>query len=59
MREHQYIEGYARCLESKRVDWDVNGNVEEMWEQGKRAMADSAREVCSTLRVEGGNQKSM
>ena len=44
------MEGYARCLESKKVDWDVNGNVEEMWEQGKRAMADSAREVCGLVR---------
>ena len=23
LREHQYMEGYTRCLKSKRVDWDV------------------------------------
>ena len=35
LKEHHYMEGYARCLESKRVDWDEGGNVEEMWEQEK------------------------
>ena len=31
LREQQYMEKYAKCLESKRVDWEVGGNVEEMW----------------------------
>ena len=35
LREHQYMEGYARCLESKRVDWNEGRNVEQMWEQVK------------------------
>ena len=32
LREHQYMEGYARCLESKRVKWEGE-NVEQMREQ--------------------------
>ena len=32
LREHQYREGYTRCLESIRVDWDVGESVEQMWE---------------------------
>ena len=32
LREHQYRGGYARCLESKRVEWDGENNVEYMWE---------------------------
>ena len=35
LREHQYIEGYAWCLESKRVQWDEGRNIEKMWEQAK------------------------
>ena len=31
MREHQYMEGYARCLERKRVEWDEGRNIEQMW----------------------------
>ena len=38
LREHQNIEGYARCLESERVEWDEGRNVEQMWDQRKRAM---------------------
>ena len=30
LREHQYIEGYARSLEVKGVEWDGNNNVEHM-----------------------------
>ena len=33
LRKHQYMEGYARCPESKRVKWDEGRNVEQMWEQ--------------------------
>ena len=32
LREHQYIERYARCLKNKRVEWDEGRNVEQMWE---------------------------
>ena len=38
------MEGYAVCLESKRVDWDERRNVEQMWKQVKRALIDRARE---------------
>ena len=50
------IEGYARCLESKRVEWDKESNVEHMWEQKKWAMVESAREVCESVSV-GGKTK--
>ena len=51
-REHQYMEGYTRCLKSKSIDWDLVGNVEQMWEQVKQVVIDSAREVCGSARVE-------
>ena len=35
LRGHQYTEGYARCLESKRVERGNSRNVEEIWEQIK------------------------
>ena len=35
LRDHQYREGYVRCLEGKGVEWDGNNNVEHMWEQVK------------------------
>ena len=38
MREYQYREEYARYLEGKGVDWDVDNNVEHMWEQVKWAI---------------------
>ena len=44
-REHQYIEGYARSLEEKIVEWDGDNNVEHIWEQVKWAMVGSVREV--------------
>ena len=28
--EHQYIEGYVRCLESRGVEWDEYRSVEHM-----------------------------
>ena len=46
LMEHQYREEYAIFLEGKRVEWDGENNVEYMWEQVKRAMVESAREVC-------------
>ena len=48
LREHQYRVGHARSLEVKRVEWDRNTNVEHMWEQVKRAMVESARDVCAS-----------
>ena len=46
LRKHQYKKGYARSLEGKGVEWDIDNNVEHMWEQVKRALVESAREVC-------------
>ena len=59
LREHQYRKEYATSLEGKRVEWDRENNVEHMWEQVKRAMVESAREVCGSARVGGGNPKSV
>ena len=43
--EHQYREGYARSLGGKGVEWDVDNNVDHMWEQVNRSMIESARKV--------------
>ena len=59
MREYQYREGYARSHEGKGVEWDGSNNVEHMWEQVKRAMLNSAREVCGSVRVGRKTPKSM
>ena len=59
LREHQYREGYSKSLEGKGVEWDGDNNVEHMWEQIKRAMVESAREVCCSVRVGGKNPKSV
>ena len=48
LREHQYREGY---------EWDRDNNVDHMWEQVKRAMMESARKVCDSVRVGGKNPK--
>ena len=53
------MEGYARCLESKRIEWDEGRNVDQMWEQVKGAMVGSAKEVCDSVRVEGKNPKNV
>ena len=53
------MEEYSRYLESKRVDWDLGRNVEQMWEQMKRTMSDNAREVCSSVRVGEKNSKNV
>ena len=37
--------------EGKGVEWEEDNNVKHMWEQVKRAMVESAREVCSSVRV--------
>ena len=59
LREYQYREGYARSLEGKGVEWDGDNNVEYMWEQVKRAMLESTREVCGSVRVGGKSPKSV
>ena len=58
LRKDWYREGYARSLEGKRVERDVD-NVKHMWEQVKRAMIKSAREVCGSVRMVGKNPKSL
>ena len=57
LRERQYRKGYARSLKEKRVEWDGENNVEHMWKQVNRAIVESAREVCGSVRVGGGNPK--
>ena len=59
LREHQYREGYARSLEGKSVKRDGYNNVKHMWEQVKRAILESSREVSSSVRVGGKNPKSV
>ena len=54
LREHQYIEVYTRSLGSKRVEWNGERYVKHMWEQVKREMVESAREVCGSVRGGGG-----
>ena len=41
------------------MEFDEENNVEPMWEQVKQAMAESAREMCGSMREGGGNQKSV
>ena len=57
LRENKYREGYARSLEGKGIEWHRENNVEHMWEQVKRAMVESAREVSGSVRVGGKNPK--
>ena len=59
LREHQYREGYTRSLEGKELEWNGDNNVEHMWEHVKRAMVESVREVCNSVRVGGKNPKSV
>ena len=35
LSEHYYVEGYGKYLESKRLQWNEDGNVNQMWEQVK------------------------
>ena len=35
-----------------RVEWDEASDVEQMWEQMQRAVVDSARELCGSVRAE-------
>ena len=54
-REYQY----AKSLDRKRVEWNGESKVEHMWEQVKRTMDGSAREVCASVRVGGKNRNIM
>ena len=56
-RKHQHREGYGRSLEGKEIEWDGE-NVEYIWEQVKRAMTETAREMCGSVRVGKKNPKS-
>ena len=58
LREHQY-NGYERSLEGKELEWDGDNNVEYMWEQVKRSMVESSRELCGSVKVGGKNPKSV
>ena len=49
LRGHQYREKYARSLEGKRVEWDGENNVEQIWEQVKRELVESEREMCDSV----------
>ena len=53
VRKHQYREKWARSLEGKRVEWDGENNVQHIWEQVKREIVQSVREV-GTQKVCGG-----
>ena len=57
LREHHYRERCARSLEGKRVEWYRENNVKHMWQQVKWAIIESAREVCGSVQVGGGNPK--
>ena len=59
LREVQYRKGYARSLEGKKVEWEGDNNVEHIWDQVKRAMFESAREVCGSVRVRRKNPKGV
>ena len=57
MIRRKKLREYVRSLEWKRVKRDGYDNVEHMWEQVKRAMVKSAREVCGSMRVGGKPQR--
>ena len=59
LREHQYREWYAGSLEGERAGLNGDDNVEDIWEQVKRVMVESAREVCGSVRVGGKDPKSL
>ena len=59
LREHHYTKRYTGSFGGKRVECDGEKNVEQMWEQMRRAMVESARELCGSVRVEGGNPKNV
>ena len=55
------MEDWCRSLEGKRIEGSKDNNVDHMWKQVKWTMAESAREVCGSVRWrgEGKNPKSM
>ena len=57
LRKNWYREGYAKSLVGKRVEWDGENNVDQMWEKVKQTVVESKREVCGSVKVEGGNPK--
>ena len=59
LRENQYREGYDRSHEGNRGEGDGDYNIKHIWEQVKRAMVESAREVCGSVRVGRKNPKSV
>ena len=59
LRKHHYREEYAKSLEGKKVEWYGENNGEYIWEQVKRAMVVSARELCGSLLIGCGNPKSV
>ena len=59
LRKHQHRKENARSLKWKGVEWDADNNVEHLWEQVKRAMVESTREVCGSVRAGGKSPKSV
>ena len=57
--KHQYMEEYARCLECKREDWDVGGNVKRIWEQVNEQWLAVQVWQCGSVRVRGKNPKDL
>ena len=51
LRENQYRDLYTRSFEGKRVEWDGENKVEHM--------AESAREMCSSVTVGGESPMSV
>ena len=46
-----------RALRGRELKWDGGNNVKHMWEQVKRAMVESAKEVYVSVKVGGKNPK--
>ena len=59
LTEHQYREGCARSLERKKVEWDGESNAKDMWGHVKRAVFETVREVCSSVRAKEKNPKTV
>ena len=53
--EYRYREGYDMSLEGKRVEGDRD--MLSMWEQVKRAIFETVREVCGSVGVGEKNPK--
>ena len=46
-------------LRVKRVEWDEDINIEQVWEQVKGVIVGNAIEVCGSMRVGGKNPKDV